>query len=97
MRLGSHVSLRNQRSEQVFRELEGDQAADVRRHQIAALPFKEWRGPKGDRPPTTVYRLCCLGGFGKRNDGHEVWVPLSVLWQLISFDHFLCPFHQGIR
>jgi hypothetical protein len=97
MRLGSHVQVRGQRSEIVFREVCGDEAADRWRAKFEALPSKAWRGPKGDREPVTVYRVWCIGGFGKKKDGHEVFLPERVIWQLLSFDRFICPHHQGIR
>jgi hypothetical protein len=85
MRIGSHVVLRGQRSEQAFREVYGEHEADKRQAQIDALPSKDWKG-------VTVYRIACAGGFGK--GAHELWVPERVLWALISLRYCRCPFHR---
>jgi hypothetical protein len=52
---------------------------------IEALPTVQWKG-------RTLYTIRCHGDFGK--GPHDVNVPEAILWQLISVNRFLCPYHR---
>jgi len=69
-----------------FRETYGDRAYVRRASEISALPYKEWKGK-------VVHRLRCHGVRGK--GPHDVWVPQSMLWNLISFENYCCVYHHG--
>jgi hypothetical protein len=53
---------------------------------IAALPTVAWKG-------RTLYTLRCEAGFGR--GPHDQHVPESLLWGLIDFSHWHCPFHPA--
>lgn len=74
-----------ERSKALFIEVRGTDAVPEREAEIAALPQKDWRGQR-------LYALMCEGPFG--NGPHVQFVPEYVLWNQISLDHFLCPFHR---
>ncbi len=68
-----------------FRKLLGDVATRRRQDEIDALPSKTWKG-------RTVHALLCQADFGK--GPHTLWVPEGLLWALIHFDAFRCPYHR---
>jgi len=57
----------------------------ARERAIAALPVVIWRGRR-------LHTIRCRGEFGK--GPHDVNVPESILWALISLERFYCPFHR---
>ena len=58
---------------------------EQRQAEIDALPTVEWRG-------RTLYTITCHGQRGKGH--HQVNVPESLLWQLISIRRYVCPYHH---
>ena len=56
-----------------------------RSEQIDRLPRVQWKG-------RTLYTLRCRGEYG--NGPHDLNVPESLLWALISLEHFVCPYHR---
>lgn len=83
--LGSHMDVRAVRARAAFVELRGAQEALVREVAIAGLQAVEWRGQ-------TLYRFRCHGTTGK--GPHDLNVPLALLWALIDFRAFRCPYHS---
>lgn len=73
------------RARRAFVEQEGLAAANLRVYAISLLETKMWKGRR-------VYALLCDADFGK--GPHTVFVPEHVLWSLLSFDHFRCPYHR---
>ena len=67
----------------VFSESGMDVAA--RERAIAALPVVDWKG----RP---LHTLRCQADFGI--GPHDVNVSESLLWAIVSLDHFLCSWHR---
>jgi hypothetical protein len=61
------------------------EAERKREAEIAALPTVTWRGRR-------LYTLRCQGDFGK--GPHDMNVPESILWTLIAFRAFRCPYHS---
>lgn len=53
---------------------------------IARLPVVIWKG-------RTLYTIRCCGTSGK--GPHDVNVPLSMAWHLVSLGRFFCPYHAG--
>jgi hypothetical protein len=72
------------RTRAAFVIFRGASAVLERTEAIARLPTKLWRG----RP---VFLIRCHGDYGK--GPHDVWLPERVLWALIDFDGYRCPFH----
>ena len=56
----------------------------VRQAEIDALPTKTWN-------QWPVFRILCHGQRGR--GPHWMWVNEAILWSLISFDCFVCPYH----
>lgn len=57
---------------------------DRRAREIIALPVVEWRGK----------RLCTIRCNGTTGKGpHDVHVPESLLWALLSLTHYRCVYH----
>jgi hypothetical protein len=56
-----------------------------REAEIAAMPQVEWKGRK-------LRTIRCHGTTGK--GPHDVNVPESLLWALISLKRFRCPYHN---
>lgn len=74
------------RARAAFVQTHGDGAANHRQWQIDQLP-------KIIRKGRQLYTLRCRADFGK--GPHDVNVPEHVLWALIDFRAFRCPFHRG--
>ncbi len=79
-----HRAARVARAREVFVEVFGETAVPKREAEIAALPVVERKGRR-------LHTLRCHGDFGK--GPHDVNVPPEVLWSLISFERFRCPYH----
>ena len=74
------------RAKALLRRTAGLNVAVQRARAITALESKIRRGVR-------VYRLTCCGPFGK--GPHKQFVPASLLWSLIGFNGWRCPFHAG--
>jgi hypothetical protein len=67
-----------------FVETYGASDAARRAQEIAARPSVVWKG-------RTLRTIRCHGDYGK--GPHDVHLPESVLWNLISLDHYRCVYH----
>lgn len=85
---GLHPARQAATAKAAFLELRGPGDAADRAAQIAALPTVDWKG-------RTLWTLRCHGTTGK--GPHDVHVPEAVLWALIDFRAYCCPYHQGSR
>lgn len=74
-----------QRAIGAFTETLGYGAIRRRQLEIARLPKVDWKG-------LTLFTIRCDGEFG--NGPHDVNVPESLLWSLISLTNFKCPYHR---
>lgn len=68
-----------------FFELHGEAGFQRRQHEIADLPKVLWRG-------SVLHTVRCRGDFGR--GPHDMNVPESLLWNLISVDRLLCAYHR---
>lgn len=82
--IASHQDVRNARAQAAFLALRGAEDHERRRLEIKSLETSAWRGH-------TVYAIRCNGTTGK--GPHTVNVPEALLWSLISFEAYRCPFH----
>lgn len=74
------------RARAFFIEVRGHAASCARAGQITMRPTKTWKSQP-------LFRLLCHGTRGK--GPHECWVPEALLWSLIDFRAFRCPYHLG--
>jgi hypothetical protein len=81
-----HEDRRTATAQRAFVELCGPAQALIRSVQIEHLPAVEWKG-------RTLRTLRCEGSTGK--GPHDVHVPESLLWSLISLTHYHCPYHAN--
>ena len=84
--LGSHPEQRTARAAAFFLRERGLVGYCERAQAIDALPAVAWRGQ-------TLRTLTCHGTRGK--GPHPTNVPEALLWSLIDFRAFRCPFHLG--
>lgn len=83
--VGLHEDACLLRTRDAFVETLGTVAAERRQREIEALPRVLWKG-------RTLYMIRCEAGFG--NGPHDLNVPESLLWSLLSVDHFRCAYHR---
>lgn len=69
----------------IYREELGVDAEMKRLRAIEQLPVVMWHGER-------LYTIRCKGDFG--NGPHDMNVPESLLWSLITLEWFLCPYHR---
>lgn len=79
-----HAEARKARARAAFVEFRGEDAALRRQAEIDALPLVQWKGRQ-------LRTIRCHGTTGK--GPHDVNVPESLLWSLISLDGFCCVYH----
>ncbi len=72
------------RAQRAYADYLGETAVVQRATEIAALPIVVWKG-------RTLHTLRCTGTTGK--GPHDVNVPESLLWALISLSGYRCPYH----
>jgi hypothetical protein len=83
--VGQHEARVCRDAQEQFAEVMGPARAFIRSVEIERLPTVEWKGK-------TLRTIRCEGPFGR--GPHDVNVPHSVLWSLISLQHFTCPYHR---
>lgn len=83
--VGLREDLSRGRAMDAFVQIRGADAVPQRQREIDALPALTWRG-------RLLRTIRCLGGFG--NGPHDVNVPESLLWSLISVRGFRCAYHR---
>lgn len=81
-----HAVARAARAKSAFAELRTEAEVEARAAEIAALPTVAWKG-------RTLYVLRCRGLSGK--GPHDTNVPEGLLWSLLDFRAFRCPFHAN--
>ena len=85
---GLHLERQTATAREAFREADREAGCDResgRAAEIAALPVVEWKGRR-------LHTLRCHGETGR--GPHDVNVPESLLWSLISLRRYRCPYHQ---
>jgi hypothetical protein len=82
--VGLHPARQAAKARRCFVEILGEAEGVKREMEIAALPAAEWKGK-------ALHTLRCHGETGK--GPHDVNVPDSLLWSLISLNGYRCPFH----
>lgn len=80
----SHPEARAARARAAFVEYRSGHEILARQRAIRALPQVVWKG-------RILYTLRCHGTSGK--GPHDTNVPESLLWALLDFRAFRCPFH----
>lgn len=83
---GLHQASQTARARAAFVEYRGEGDVPARQVQIVRLPRVEWKGKE-------LFTLRCRGLSGK--GPHDVHVPESLLWSLIDFRAFRCPYHAN--
>jgi hypothetical protein len=82
----AHPEKKAARAREAFIEVRGNAEALARGIAIEALPTVQWKG-------RTLYVIRCHGLSGK--GPHDTNVPESVLWSVIDFRAFRCPYHAN--
>ena len=82
--VGLHLERQRERARSAFIEVRGLEAVAQRQAEIDALPTVEWKGK-------TLRTLRCNGTSGK--GPHDTNVPEDLLWALIDFRIYRCPYH----
>ena len=82
--VGSHAVARRQRARAAFLEWRGPVEEAARAQAIQGLPTILWKGH-------TLYTIRCQGKTGR--GPHVVHVPEHLLWALIDFRAYRCPYH----
>jgi hypothetical protein len=83
--IGLHEDAVLERTRAEFVKVCGPARAFLRSVAIEKLPAVEWKG-------RMLRTIRCQGDFG--NGPHDVNVPESLLWSLISLERFTCPYHR---